>query len=170
VEFVGPGERCLNGTRAAGAKYADGSGANEPVIVGFLCSWCAYRAADAAGMARITLAPNLRPIRVMCSSRVDPEMVLMALREGADGVLVVGCHPGDCHYVDGGLKVLKRFTLLRLLLPQLGLEKERVQLVWAAASEGAVLAAAIDRMTDQLRALGPLQWPKTVLCREGIDP
>jgi F420-non-reducing hydrogenase iron-sulfur subunit len=142
----------------------------DPVIVGFLCSWCAYRAADAAGVARISLAPNLRPILVMCSGRVDPEMVLKAFHEGADGVLIVGCHPGACHYVDGSLKALKRATLLRLLLPQLGLEKERVQLVWAAASEGAALASAIDRMSDRLRTLGPLQWQKTALRREGICP
>ena len=119
------------GTRAVGAKSRT-AGSAEPVIVGFLCSWCAYRAADAAGVARISLAPNMRPIQVMCSGRVDPEMVLKSFREGADGVLIVGCHPGACHYVDGGLKALKRFTLLRLLLPQLGLEKERVQLAWAA--------------------------------------
>jgi len=142
----------------------------DPVIVGFLCSWCAYRAADAAGAARICLAPNMRPIRVMCSGRVDPEMVLKSFHEGADGVLIVGCHPGACHYVDGGLKALKRVTLLRRLLPQLGLEKERVQLVWADASEGAVLATAIERMTDHLRTLGPLRWPKAVLRPEGICP
>ena len=145
-----------------GSEVKKAMSTTDPVIVGFLCSWCAYRAADAAGMARISLAPNVRPIRVMCSSRVDPEMVLKAFREGADGVLIVGCHPGACHYVDGNLKALKRATLLRLLLPQLGLEKERVQLVWAAASEGAVLAAAIERMTGQLRTLGPLRWPERV--------
>ena len=138
----------------AGAMLKSDVSAAEPVIVGFLCSWCAYRAADAAGLARIRLAPNVRPVHVMCSSRVDPEMVLKAFREGADGVLIVGCRPGACHYVDGNLKALKRQTLLSLLLAQLGLEKERVQLVWAAASEGASLATAIDRMTDQLRALG----------------
>lgn len=143
-------------------------GATDPVIVGFLCSWCAYRAADAAGAARIGLAPNMRPIRVMCSGRVDPEMVLKAFHEGADGVLIVGCHPGACHYVDGNLKALRRTALLRRLLPQLGLEKERLQLVWAAASEGAVLAAAVDRMTDQLRTLGPLRWPESVLRPEGF--
>ena len=142
--------------------------AADPVIVGFLCSWCAYRAADAAGAAGISLAPGMRPIQVMCSSRVDPEMVLLAFREGADGVLIVGCHPAACHYVDGSLKALKRHALLSLVLSQLGLEKERLQLVWAAASEGAALAATIDRMTEQLRALGPLHWPGTVLRREGL--
>ena len=140
----------------------------EPVIVGFLCNWCAYRAADTAGVARVSCAPNLRPIQVMCSSRVEPEMVLKAFSEGADGVLIVGCHPGSCHYVDGNLKALKRHALLSMLLQQLGIERERVQLVWAAASEGAALAAAIDSMTGQLRSLGPLQWPKAVLRREGF--
>lgn len=137
--------------------------AHEPVIVGFLCTWCAYLAADVAGMARTSYAANMRPVRVMCSSRIAPEFVLRALREGADGVLIVGCHPGACHYVDGNLKALRRFTLLQRLLDQFGIERERVQLVWAAASEGAALAAAVDRMTAQLRVLGPLNWAETVL-------
>lgn len=142
---------------------------SEPVIVGFLCSWCAYRAADLAGVARLPSAPNVRPIQVPCSGRVEPEMVFKAFSEGADGVLIVGCHPGSCHYVDGNLKALKRHALLSRLLEQLGLEPERVQLVWAGASEGAALAAAIDTMTGQLRALGPLRWPQEVLCREGLS-
>ena len=150
------------------AKPNEGMSTSDPVIVGFLCSWCAYRAADAAGVSRVRLAPGMLPIRVLCSGRVDPEMVLKAFQEGADGVLIVGCHPGDCHYADGSLKALRRATLLRRLLPQLGLEKERVQLVWAAASEGAGLASAIDRMTERLRTLGPLQWPKTQFPPEGI--
>lgn len=137
----------------------------NPVIIGFLCNWCAYLAADVAGMARTNYAPNMRSIRVMCSSRVDPELVLKALRDGADGVLIVGCHPGTCHYVDGNLKALRRHTLLQKLLRQLGFEPERVQLVWVAASEGGVLAAAVDRMTEQLRVLEPLRWAETVLGR-----
>lgn len=145
-------------------------GTADPVIVGFLCGWCGYRAADAIGGQSTGLAPNMRPILVMCSGRVDPEMVLKAFLEGADGVLIVGCHPGDCHYVDGSLKALKRVTLLRQLLSQLGLEKERVQLAWAAASEGAALAAAINRMTAQLRPLGPLRWRETALSGEGMCP
>src|SRR5512139_245936 len=135
----------------------------EPVIVGFLCHWCAYLAADVAGMARACYAPNMRPVRVMCSSRVAPEMVLAALRDGADGVLIVGCHPGSCHFVDGNLKALRRHTLLLRLLSQFGLEPERVRLLWVSASEGAALAAAIDEMTDRLRRLGPLRWADTVL-------
>jgi F420-non-reducing hydrogenase iron-sulfur subunit len=139
----------------------------EPVIVGFLCNWCSYRAADLAGTARLHYAPNMRAIRVMCSGRVDPQFVLKALREGADGVLIAGCHPGECHYVEQNIKTLRRFRLLKRMLGQWGIEDERVQLVWASASEGKVLAEAIDRMTEQVRALGPLRWKETVLSRNG---
>ena len=135
----------------------------EPVIVGFLCNWCSYRAADLAGTSRIKYAPNMRAIRVMCSGRVDPQFVLKALREGADGVLIAGCHPGECHYVDGNIKTWRRFILLKKLLGQLGIEEERVQLVWASASEGTVLAKNVDQMTEEVRALGPLNWQETVL-------
>ena len=139
----------------------------EPVIVGFLCHWCSYRAADLAGTARIKYAPNMRPIRVMCTARIEPQFVLKALREGADGVLIAGCHPGECHYVEGNIKALRRFSLLRQMLRQWGVEDERVQLVWAAASEGTILAEAVNRMTEQLRALGPLRWNKAVLGENG---
>jgi len=135
----------------------------EPVIIGFLCNWCSYRAADLAGTARIHYAPNLRPVRVMCSGRVEPELVIKALRSGADGVLIAGCHPGECHYIEGNLKALRRYTLLEQMLAQFGIEPERVQLVWASASEGPLLAEIVDRMTEQLRALGPLRWQQTVL-------
>ncbi len=141
----------------------------EPVILGFLCNWCSYRAADLAGTARIHYAPNMRPIRVMCSGRVDPQFVLKALREGADGVLIAGCHPGECHYVNGNIKTLRRFLLLRKMFKQWGIEEERVQLVWASASEGKQLAEAVDRMTEELRALGPLRWNETVLGQPGTE-
>jgi F420-non-reducing hydrogenase iron-sulfur subunit len=144
-------------------------GQYEPVIVGFLCNWCSYRAADLAGTSRLHYAPNMRPIRVMCSGRVDPQFVLKALRDGADGVLIAGCHPGECHYVEGNIKALRRFVLLRQTLRQLGVEDERVQLVWAAASEGNILAQAGDRMTEQLRALGPLRWQQNVLSENGYQ-
>ncbi|PDW04496.1 hydrogenase iron-sulfur subunit [Candidatus Viridilinea mediisalina] len=140
----------------------------KPVIVGFLCNWCSYRAADLAGTARIQYAPTLRPIRVMCTARIEPEFVLKALREGADGVMIAGCHPGECHYVEGNLKALRRFTLLRMMLGQLGIERERVQLVWASASEGKHLASAVDRITEELRALGPLAWKRRVLAQEAM--
>ena len=140
----------------------------EPVIVGFLCNWCSYRAADLAGTARIKYAPNLRPLRVMCSGRVDPQFVLQALRSGADGVLIAGCHPGECHYVNGNIKALRRFLLLKNTLQQWGIEEERVQLLWASASEGTVFAAAVDRMTEEIRALGPLRWGDKVLISEDV--
>ena len=139
----------------------------EPVIVGFLCNWCSYRAADLAGTSRLQYAPNLRAIRVMCSGRVDPQFVLKALREGADGVLIAGCHPGECHYVEGNIKALRRFILMKHMLRQLGVDEERVQLVWASASEGIVLAEAINKMVQQLRALGPLRWQETVISGNG---
>ncbi len=135
----------------------------EPVIVGFLCNWCSYRAADLAGTARIKYAPNLRSIRTMCSGRVDPQFIVKALREGADGVLVAGCHPGECHYVNGNIKAKRRFVLLKKMLDQLGIEEERVQLLWASASEGIKLAEKVDEMTEALRALGPLNWEEKVL-------
>ncbi len=142
----------------------------QPIIVGFLCNWCSYRAADLAGTARLHYAPNMRPIRVMCTARVEPEFVLKALREGADGVLIAGCHPGECHYVDGNMKALRRYKLLKQVLAQMGVEDERVQIVWASASEGSILARKVDEMTDALRALGPLNWGKTVLGRNGLSP
>ena len=141
----------------------------EPVIVGFLCNWCSYRAADLAGTSRLHYAPNMRVIRVMCSGRVDPQFVLQALRQGADGVLIAGCHPGECHYVEGNIKALRRFLLLRKMLSQLGVEEERVQLVWASASEGTILAEAVDRMTEEVRALGPLQWRDSVISDNGFN-
>jgi F420-non-reducing hydrogenase iron-sulfur subunit len=136
-----------------------GQETHEPVIVGFLCHWCAYRAADLAGMARAQMVPNLRPIRVMCSSRVDPELVLKAFQEGADGVLIVGCHLDECHYVDGNLRALRRVVLLQAMLRHAGVAPERLEIAWASASEGSLLAAAVEGMTARLRRLGPLRWP-----------
>jgi F420-non-reducing hydrogenase iron-sulfur subunit len=103
----------------------------------------------------------------MCSGRVDPQFILKALKSGADGVMVAGCHPGECHYVEGNIKTLRRFKLLKHLLRQLGVEEERVQLVWASASEGIILAKAIDQMTEQLRELGPLRWQESVIGGNG---
>ena len=139
----------------------------EPVIIGLLCNWCSYRAADLAGTARMHYAPNLRIMRVMCSARVDPQFILKAISSGADGVMIAGCHPGECHYVDGNMKTLRRFKLLKKTLAQLGVEDERVQLVWASASEGNLLAAAVDKMTNEVRALGPLRWQQTVVRENG---
>ena len=130
----------------------------DPVIVGFTCNWCSYRAADLAGMARIKYPPNVRLIRLMCSGRLDPTFVLKALAGGADGVLITGCHPGECHYLEQNYKAMRRFRLLQRTLAQMGIEPERVRLVWASAAEGVRLADEITRMVDEIRALGPLQW------------
>jgi len=127
----------------------------EPKIVGILCNWCSYAGADLAGTARISYAPNLRIVRVMCSGRVEPSFVLEALRSGADGVLIAGCHPGDCHYQAGNYKTLRRQALLKTVLGQLGVEPERVRLEWVSASEGDRFARIVNEMTEQVRALGP---------------
>jgi F420-non-reducing hydrogenase iron-sulfur subunit len=130
----------------------------EPKIVGFLCNWCSYRAADLAGTARITHAPNVRIIRVMCSGRVDPTFVLKALSLGADGVMIAGCHPGECHYLEQNYKAMRRFAMLQHTLQAMGVEPQRVQLVWASAAEGQQLAEAIDKLVAEVRQLGPLGW------------
>jgi F420-non-reducing hydrogenase iron-sulfur subunit len=128
---------------------------HEPRIVAFLCNWCSYTGADLAGTSRIVYAPNVRVIRVMCSGRIDPTFVLKALREGADGVLVCGCHPGDCHYAEGNHKALRRFELLRRILEEFGIERDRVRLEWVSASEGRRFADVVNDMTERVRALGP---------------
>ena len=131
----------------------------EPKIVGFFCNWCSYRAADGAGTARIKHSPNVRIIRLMCSGRVDPTFVMKALALGADGVLVAGCHPGECHYLRQNYKTIRRFTMLKHTLGALGIDEQRVRLVWASAGEAAHLAKEIDRMVEDIRMLGPLHWP-----------
>ena len=131
----------------------------EPKIVGFLCNWCSYRAADLAGTARIKYAPNVRILRVMCSGRVDPTFVFKALADGADGVMVAGCHPGECHYIEQNYKAMRRFHMIKHSLRQMGVEEDRVRLVWASAAEGQQLAQAIDKFVEDVRSLGPLRWP-----------
>lgn len=130
----------------------------EPRIVGFLCNWCSYRAADLAGTARTRYAPNVRIVRVMCSGRIDPAFVLKALSLGADGVLIAGCHPGECHYLEQNYKTMRRFAMLRHTLRAFGIEEDRVRLVWASAAEGHLFAREVDLMVDRLRQLGPLGW------------
>ncbi len=137
----------------------------EPTIIGFTCNWCSYRAADMAGTARIKYAPNVRLIRLMCSGRLDPTFVLKAFASGADGVLVSGCHPGDCHYVEQNYKAMRRFYLIKRLLAQMGIEPGRIKLLWASAAEGAILANEINKFTEEVRALGPLHWNPT----QGIE-
>ena len=132
----------------------------EPVIIGFTCNWCSYRAADLAGTARVKYPPNVRLIRMMCSGRLDPTFVMKALANGADGVLITGCHPGECHYLEQNYKALRRFLLLRRTLTQLGIEPGRIKLVWASAAEGVRLANEIAKIVEEVRALGPLDWPQ----------
>jgi len=136
---------------------AESSNGFEPKIVGFFCNWCTYLAADLAGTSRLHYAPNVRVVRVMCSGRVDPQFVLEAFAKGADGVLIGGCHPGDCHYQEGNYKALRRYVLLRRLLEQLGVEPSRFRLEWISASEGERLRAVINEMVEQVRALGPFR-------------
>ena len=132
----------------------------QPKIIGFLCNWCSYRAADLAGSARIKHAPNVRIIRVMCSGRVDPAFVLQAFAQGADGVMIAGCHPGECHYVNQNYKAMRRYIMLKHLLGQMGVEDQRLRLVWASAAEGQQLAEAVDKLVEDVRRLGPLNWSR----------
>ena len=127
----------------------------EPKIVAFLCNWCSYTGADLAGTSRMKYAPNLRIIRVMCSGRVDPTFVLKSFREGADGVLICGCHPGDCHYHEGNYKCLRRYEFIKRYLRQMGIDKKRIRLEWISASEGKQFAELADEMTKQVSQLGP---------------
>ncbi len=134
----------------------------EPKIVGFLCNWCAYAGADLAGVSRIQYPPNIRIIRVMCSGRIDPAFVLEAFKEGADGVLVAGCHlPSDCHYLTGNFKALRRITLLRKTLKEFGIEPERLKLEWVSASEGDKFATVVRDMVDEIKKLGPSPLKKS---------
>jgi F420-non-reducing hydrogenase iron-sulfur subunit len=134
----------------------------EPLIIGFTCNWCSYRAADLAGTSRVKYPPNVRLIRLMCSGRLDPMFVLKALADGADGVLITGCHPGECHYLEQNYKALRRYHLLKATLSQFGIEPERVKLVWASAAEGVRLAHEITKVVEEIRALGPLNWHDVV--------
>lgn len=127
----------------------------EPKIVGFFCNWCTAAAADLAGTSRIQYPPNLRPIRVMCSGSVDSSYVLKALLEGADGVLIGGCHPADCHYVNGNYKARRRVALLKSILGTLDLEPDRVWLRWISAAEGVRFAKVVRHMTEEIAKKGP---------------
>jgi F420-non-reducing hydrogenase iron-sulfur subunit len=129
----------------------------QPRIVGFLCNWCAYSGADLAGVSRIPSSPCLRIIRVMCTGRVDPAFVFQALESGADGVLMAGCHPGDCHYSEGNYKCLRRALLIRRALKDFGIDERRARLEWISASEAEKFARVSLEMEEQLRALGPLR-------------
>jgi F420-non-reducing hydrogenase iron-sulfur subunit len=130
----------------------------EPKIVGFLCTWCSYTGADMAGTSRMKYPPNILIVRVMCSGRVDPTFVLKAFREGADGVLIAGCHPGDCHYINGNMKTMRRYPLLVKLLESFGIENKRIRLEWVSAAEGEKFSNVVKDFTSVVKKLGPLNW------------
>lgn len=128
----------------------------EPKIIGFLCNWCSYTGADLAGVSRIKSAPNVRIIRTMCSGRVDPAFILKAFQRGADGVVVMGCHLGDCHYQEGNYKTIRRLPFLKRLIKEFGIDPRRLRLEWVSASEGDRFAKVVNEMTEEIRAMGPL--------------
>lgn len=127
----------------------------EPRIVTFCCNWCSYAGADGAGVARLQMPTNFRIIRTMCSARVDPEFVLRAFAKGADGVMVLGCHPADCHYIGGNYRARRRVALLRMVLEQYGFDPKRLKLEWVSASEGEKFQKTIVEFVDTIKELGP---------------
>jgi F420-non-reducing hydrogenase iron-sulfur subunit len=129
----------------------------EPKIVAFFCNWCTYLAADLAGTSRFKYAPNIRVIRLMCSGRVDPQFILDAFAKGADGVLIGGCHPGDCHYQEGNYKTYRRMEVLKRMLRDFGIEEDRFRLEWISAAEGDKVRSVVNDMVEKVRALGPLK-------------
>ena len=134
----------------------------EPKIVSFLCNWCSYTGADLAGTSRMKYAHNIRIIRVMCSGRIDPTFVLKSFREGADGVLICGCHPGDCHYHEGNYKCLRRYEFIKRYIKQMGIDEKRIRLERISASEGKQFAALADEMREQIVSLGPCGVRKVI--------
>ena len=129
----------------------------EPNIIGFLCNWCSYAGADLAGTSRIQYPPNLKVIRVMCSGRVNPIFVINALQQGADGVLIGGCHPGDCHYERGNYLARRRMAVLKNLLEYAGIDPRRVRMTWVSAAEGHKFAEVVKEVTEDIQKLGPMQ-------------
>lgn len=129
----------------------------EPKILAFLCNWCSYAGADMAGTSRIQYPPNVRVIRVPCSSRVNPFFIVRALQEGIDGVLVAGCHPGDCHYISGNYIARRKFAIIKSLLEYVGVEKDRVQFAWISAAEGLRFAQVLREVTEKVKGLEPIK-------------
>ena len=127
----------------------------EPRIIAFLCNWCSYAGADLTGTTRIQYSPNIKALRVNCSSRVDPTFVVKAIMSGADGVLVAGCHPGDCHYKSGNLYTRRRMMMLKTLLETIGIPPERLRLEWVSASEATKFAAVVNNFEKEIKELGP---------------
>jgi F420-non-reducing hydrogenase iron-sulfur subunit len=134
----------------------------KPLIIAFLCKWCSYTGADLAGTSRMAYKPNVRIVKVMCSGRIEPTFVLKAFIKGADGVLLCGCHPGDCHYQEGNYRCLRRYELLQKYITQMGIETERLKLEWISASEGKQFAELIDSFTETVTELGPSKIKETL--------
>lgn len=132
----------------------------EPKIVAFMCNWCAYSGADLAGVSRLKSSPNIRVIRIMCSGRIDPSFVMRAFELGADGVLIAGCHFGDCHYIEGNFKTMRRVEMLKIVLKNFGIDERRLRLEWISASEAEKYAKVSFEFTNQIKELGPLKLIK----------
>ena len=135
----------------------------EPKIICFLCKWCTYAGADLAGTSRMEYAPNGINLRVMCSSRIDPQHILHAFKQGADGIFMGGCHPGDCPYVEGNYKTLRRITLFRRMLEDLGINKDRLRLEWISAAEGKKFVEVMNEFAETIRTLGPMNLDRVAL-------
>ncbi len=135
----------------------------EPTIIAFVCNWCTFTAADLAGTSRLTYPPNVRLVRMMCTGMVDPKYIIKALLEGADAVLISGCHPGDCHYINGNYKARRRVKLIKEILPRFGLDERRVKLTWIGASEGVDFAKTVKELTAEIKALGPNETKKKMV-------
>lgn len=142
-------------TSHSAAQQGDAEKDFEPKILVFCCNWCSYAGADLAGVSRLQMPPYFRTIRVMCSARVDPEFVLRALQKGADGILVAGCHPADCHYIGGNYRTRRRIALLKMLIQQFGFDKDRLRLEWVSAGEGEKFQKTIVEFTNTIKELGP---------------
>ncbi|MCK4299844.1 MAG: hydrogenase iron-sulfur subunit [Planctomycetes bacterium] len=141
--------------KGSGVKEAATAEEFDPMVIIFACNWCSYSGADLAGTSRYQYAPNVRIIRVMCSGRVDPSLILKALRNGADGVMVSGCHPADCHYISGNQKAEARVSFLKRFLPHVGIDPRRLSLEWISGSEGELFARTASTFTEEIRELGP---------------
>ncbi len=141
----------------------DGQNDWNPKIVAFLCNWCSYAGADLAGVSRMQYAPNIRIIRVPCCGRINPLLIISALHNGVDGVLVSGCHPGDCHYISGNLVARRKFSMLKNFLVHVGICPERVQFSWVSAAEGARFAALVEKVAEEVKRIGPSKMPMVVV-------
>jgi len=141
----------------------------EPKIICFLCKWCTYAGADLAGTSRMEYVPNGINLRVMCSSRIDPQHILHAFKQGADGIFMGGCHPGDCHYVEGNYKTLRRITLFKKMLEDLGINQDRLRLEWISAAEGKKFVEVMNEFAETIRTLGPMNLDRVALTKEGVS-